>query len=252
MPPSAPSNWRDDTTSLKVTARRAGALYFLFLIVGLVDLYAFPAFMVSGDATATARNIIAAEGTYRIGILTDFVALLLFIPLVVSLYELFSRVSRWHAILMVLLVSIGVTIGLVNLLNKVAPLILLRGAAYSSVFTGPQLDAMALFFLGLNGTGNDVDSVFWGLWLFPFGILVIKSGFFPRILGILLLVAGLGNLTSGATSIVWPAYSHVVSQATMPLVFGEFPMIFWLLIKGAKVPEPQVQSSAASGLSCPR
>jgi len=231
--------------SLKTQARRAGALYFLFLIVGLFDMLGFSGFMVPGDATATARNIVAAEGTYRIGILTDLVTLLVFIVLVVSLYHLLKGVDKWHAMLMVLLVSVGVAIGCVNLLSKVAPLILLHGAAYSSVFTEPQLNALALGFLSLNTSGNDVASVFWGLWLLPFGILVVKSGFLPRVLGILLLVAGLGYLTSGVTSIVLPAYSQVVSKATMPLLFGEFPIIFWLLIKGARAPQPQVQSSHA-------
>ena len=116
--------------SVKATARRAGALYFLFLILGLVDIYGFPRFIVPGDATATARNIIAAELTYRIGILADFVTLVLFIFLVVSLYNLLKAVDRWHAMLMVLLVSVGVTIGLANLLNKIAPLILLSGVDY--------------------------------------------------------------------------------------------------------------------------
>ena len=225
--------------SITATARRAGALYFLFLIVGLVDMYGFARFLVPGDATATARNIMAAELTYRIGILTDLVTLLLFIFLVVSLYHLLKDVDRWHAMLMVLLVSAGVTIGLANLLNKLAPLIFLSGADYLSVFTKPQLDALALCFLSLNSNGNTVDTVFWGLWLFPFGILVIKSCFFPRILGILLMVAGFGLLTSSATSIVLPEYEHVVSQAMMPLGLGEFPIIFWLLIKGAKVAQPR-------------
>lgn len=143
---------------------------------------------------------------------------------------------------MVLLVSVGVTIGCVNLLSKVAPLILLRGSVYSSVFTTPQVDALPLGFVSLNSSGNDVASVFWGLWLFPFGILVIKSGFFPRVLGIPLLIAGVGYVTAGLTSIVLPVYSQVVSQATMPLLLGEFPIIFWLLITGARVPQPRVQS----------
>jgi hypothetical protein len=105
-----------------------------------------------------------------------------------------------------------------------------------SVFTKPQLEALALGLLNVNSHGNTVDSVFWGLWLFPFGVLVMRSGFFPRVLGILLIVAGCAYVTSSVTSMVLPAYSHVVSQATMPLLFGEFPIIFWLLIKGAKVP----------------
>jgi hypothetical protein len=225
----------DSTSPINASARRAGALYFLFLIVGLVDMFGFSGFFVPGDATATARNIMAAERTFRIGILTDFVTLLLFIFLVVSLHNLFKRVDKWHAILMVLLVSVGVTIGFANILNKLAPLILLRGGDYLSVFTKPQLDALALGFLSLNSNGDTVAAVFWGLWLFPFGILVIKSGFFPRVLGILLLVAGFGYVTSSVTSIVLPAYSDVVSKATMPLLFGEFPIIFWLLIKGANV-----------------
>jgi hypothetical protein len=203
--------------SIKAAGRRAGALYFLFLIVGLVDMYGFSHFIVPGDASATARNIIAAQLTYRIGILTDFVTLLIFIFLVVSLYNLLKGVDQWHAMLMVLLVSVGVTIGLANLLNKLAPLILLSGANYLSVFTKPQLDAVALGFLASNGNGNTVAGAFWGLWLFPFGVLVIKSGFFPRVLGILLMVAGFAYLTSSVTSIVLPAYEHVVSQAAMPL-----------------------------------
>jgi hypothetical protein len=225
--------------SIKATARRAGALYFLFLIVGLVDLYGFSHFIVPGDASATARNIIAAQLTYRIGILTDFVTLLIFIFLVVSLYNLLKGVDQWYAMLMVLLVSVGVTIGLANLLNKLAPLILLSGANYLSVFTKPQLDALTLGFLTSNINGDTITGAFWGLWLFPFGILVIKSGFFPRVLGILLMVAGFAYLTSSVTSIVLPSYEHVVSQAAMPLGLGEFPIIFWLLIKGAKAPEPR-------------
>jgi hypothetical protein len=221
---------------IRATARRAGALYFLFLIVGLVDMYGFSGLMVPGDAAATARNITAAELTYRVGVLTDFVTLLIFIVLVVSLYNLLKGVHKWHAMLMVLLVSVGVAIGLANLLNKIAPLILLSGADYLSVFTKPQLDALALGLVSLNSDGNAVAAVFWGLWLLPFGVLVIKSGFLPRVLGILLIVAGVGYVASSVTSIVLPAYSHVVSQVTMPLLFGEFPIIFWLLIKGAKVP----------------
>jgi hypothetical protein len=234
--------------SVEATARRTGALYFLFMLVGLVDMFGFAGFVVPGDATATAGRIVAAGLTYRLGILTDLVTLVLFIFLVVSLYGLLKDIDQWHAMLMVALVSVGVTVGLANLFNKIAPLVLLGGADYRSIFTKPQLDALALGFSGLNDHGNIVAAVFWGLWLFPFGILVIKSGYFPRILGILLLVAGVGNLTSGVTSIVLPALSHAVTRVAMPLAFGEFPIIFWLLIKGAKVPQPQARSPLASPL----
>jgi uncharacterized protein DUF4386 len=227
--------------SIKSTARRAGLLYLVFSIAAIFGEFFFPAFTVPGDATATARNIIAAELTYRISILTGFISLILFIFLVVSLYNLLKGVDKWHAMLMVLLVSVGVAIALANLLNKFAPLILLSGADYLSVFTKPQLDALALGFLRVHSNGVTVTTAFWGLWLFPFGILVIKSGFFPRLLGILLMVAGFAYLTTSVASIALPAYRHIVSQVMMPLYFGEVPIIFWLLIKGAKVQEPQAR-----------
>jgi hypothetical protein len=224
--------------SIRATAHRAGVLYFLFMIVAIFREFLFPAFMVPGDAAATARNITAAEPTYRFGILISFVTLIMFIFLVVSLYKLLKEVDKSHAMLMVLLVSIGVAIALANLLNELAPLVLLSGADYLSVFTKPQLDALALGVLRFHSSGATVSTAFWGLWLFPFGILVIKSGFFPRILGVLLMVAGVAYLTSSVTSIVVPEYRHVVSQVMMPLYFGEVPIIFWLLIKGAKEPPP--------------
>ncbi len=216
------------------------------MIVAIVGEFFFPDFVVTGDATATAQSITAAELTYRIGILLGFVTHVIFIFLVVILYKLFKDVDQSHAILMVLLVSIGVAVALTNQLNGFAPLVLLGDADYLSVFTKPQLDALALESLGERSSGAAFPMVFWGLWLFPFGILVIKSGFLPRLLGILLIVAGIAYLTTGVTSIVLPEYRHVVSRFMMPLYFGEVPIIFWLLIKGATVPQQQARSSHVS------
>jgi hypothetical protein len=222
-------------------ARRAGVLYLVFALVAIVREFLFPAFVVLEDAAATARNITAAELTYRIGLLISFATLVIFIFLVVSLYYLLKDVARRQALLMVLLVVVGVAVSLANLLHKLAALVLLSGADYLSVFTRPQLDALALGFLRVHSSGVALALAFWGLWLFPFGILVIKSGFFPRILGILLIIAGVGYLVTSATSIVLPAYRQVVSQVMMPLYFGEVPIILWLVIKGAKVPQPQTR-----------
>jgi hypothetical protein len=190
--------------------------------------------MVPGDAAATVRKIAADELMYRVDILTGFVTLVIFIFLVASLYKLLKDVDQGHALQMVLLVSVGVAVSVANLLLKFAPLVLLRGVDYLSVFTKPQLDALALGALRLHSSGAVVSMAFWGLWLFPFGILVIKSGFIPRILGVLLLVAGFAYLTSSVTSIVLPDYRQVLSRAMMPLYMGEVPIIFWLLIKGAR------------------
>lgn len=225
--------------SIKATARQAGVLYLVFSLVAIVGEFLLPALVVSGDAAATARNITAAESMYRVEILTGFVTLVLFIVLVATLYKLLKDVDRWHAMLMVLLVSIGVAISLANLINRFAPLVLLSGGDYLAVFTKAQLDALALGFLRLHASGATVATVFWGLWLFPFGVLVIRSGFLPRILGYLLMVAGFAYVASSVTTIVLPAYRHVVSQVMTPLYFGELPIVFWLLIKGAKVPAPE-------------
>jgi hypothetical protein len=228
--------------SVQATARRAGVLYFLFMIVAILGEFLLPAFVVPGDAAATARNITASEPMYRLAILNSLVTLVIFIFLVVSLYKLLKGVDKSQAVLMVLLVTVGVAVALANLLSKFAPLVLLSGADYLSVFTQPQLDALALGFLRFHSGGLIVTMAFWGLWLFPFGSLVIRSGFLPRILGILLLVAGFAYLTGSVTSLVLPEYRQVVSRFMMPLYFGEVPIIFWLLIKGAKVPQPQAAS----------
>jgi len=229
--------------SIRTTARRAGALYFLFMIVGMVDMFGFTGFLIAGDATATSHNVIARELLYRVGILTDIGTLVLFLALVVSLYNLFKGVDAWHAVLMVILVSVGVAVGLANLLTKIAPLVLLSGGDYLAAFGKPQLDALVLGLLTLNGEGNTVAAYFWGLWLLPLGILVVRSGFVPRVLGFLLLLAGAAYLVSSFTSIVLPAYDEVVSRVVTPFLLGEFPIIFWLLIRGAKSPLPQPQST---------
>jgi len=230
----------------KTIARRAGALYFLFMIVAIYGEFFFPKFMVPGDPTATASKIAAADLTYRIGILIGFGTHVIFIFLVVSLYRLLQDVDKSHAMLMVVLVAIGVAVALGNMLNRFAPLILLDGANYMTAFTKPQLDALALSSLRFRSSGAAVPMAFWGLWLFPFGILVVRSGFLPRILGMLLIVAGFAYLVTSAVSIALPDYRRVVSQYMMPFYFGEVPIIFWLLIKGAKVPQLEPRVSPVS------
>jgi hypothetical protein len=219
------------------TARRAGVLYFLFMIVAIVGEFLMPTFTVPGDAAATARNIITGEFMYRIDILLGLGTLVLFLFLVVNLYQLLRDADRGHATLMVVLVSVGVAVSLANMLARLAPLVLLRGADDLSAFNGPQREALALGFLRFHAAGAAVSTAFWGLWLFPFGILVIRSGFLPRVLGILLMIAGSAYLVSSVTALALPVYKAAVYRAMMPLYFGEVPIIFWLMLKGARVPQ---------------
>jgi hypothetical protein len=210
-------------------------------------MYIPSAIMVPRDATATARNIAGAELTYRIAILSGLVSCIAFIFLALRLYDLLKDVDRKQARLMVMLVAVSGTIGIVNLLNEVAPLILLSGADYLSVFTKPQLDALALGFLRLRTSGLAVNSAFWGLWLLPFGILAIKSGWIPKFIGVLLIVGCFAYLAGCFTFIIFPAQVPAVSKVTLPLAgAGELFMMLWLVFKGAKAPLPEARPSYAS------
>jgi len=234
-------------SSTKATARRAGVLYLLLAVIGPInDIYVPNAFIVPGDAAATAHKIASAELTYRIGIVSGLAANVVFLFLVLSLYDLLKDVDRRQARLMVILVSVSVAVAVVNLFNQIAPLILLSGADFFSVFTKAQLDALALGFLRLRSNATYVDMAFWGLWLFPFGVLVIKSGFFPRVLGALLIIGCFAYLTVSFTALVFPAHRQLVSQVALPFfAVGELSMIVWLLVKGAKVPLPEALPGAS-------
>jgi hypothetical protein len=122
----------------------------------------------------------------------------------------------------------------VNLLNEVAALTLVGNAKFLSVFDQPQRDALAYLFLRLHGQGLQVAAIFWGLWLFPFGLLVIRSRFIPRTLGVLLMVAGCAYLANSFTSLLLPRGANLVGQVAGILEAAEVPIIFWLLIWGAK------------------
>ncbi|PYL12247.1 MAG: DUF4386 domain-containing protein [Verrucomicrobia bacterium] len=223
--------------STKKQARVAGLLYLLASIIGFFCLAYVPGkLIVSGDATATANRIRASETLLRLGIASELIAFTIFIFVVLALYRLFKAVSEKHAVAMATLLLISIPISLLNLLNEIAALVLVSGASFLSAFEKGQLDALAYLFLRLHGQGFIVAQIFWGLWLFPFGILVIRSGFIPRFLGYLLFIAASGYLASSFTSLLLPSYRHLVDQFAMVLEAGELPIIFWLLIWGAKVP----------------
>lgn len=231
-------------SSIKTTARLAGVLYLVMGLLGWFSIMYVPSvFVVRGDATATARNIMNGESLYRLGILSQLASQTIFIFLVLILYDLFKDVDRKYARLMVVLVSVSVAIEFVNCLNLIAPLILLSGADYWSAFTKSQLDALALGFLGLRNSGINLVSLFWGLWLLPLGVLVIKSGFIPKVLGVLLIVACFAYVADSFTSVVFPTQMHTVSMVTLPLGgLGELAIVAWLIVKGANVPRRALEA----------
>jgi len=220
--------------STKRQARVAGLLYLLASIPGAFCLIYIPShFFVSGDAAATANKIAASEPLFRFGILSELVGFIGFIFVARALYRLFVGVNKAHASLMVTLIVVSIPISLLNVLNETAALRLVHGGAFLSVFDKPQSNALAMLFLRLHFDGFMVAQIFWGLWLIPFGILVYESGFLPRILGILLIIACFGYLANSLVGLdVAPndAITRVVGQLTI----CELPIIFWLLIVGAR------------------
>ena len=221
--------------SIKKQARTAGILYLLANITAPFALIYVPrALVVPGDATATADHVRASETLLRLGIASELLVSTMLIFAVLALYRLFKGVDEKHAMAMVTLILVSIPISLLNVLNDVAALVLVSGANFLSVFEKGQLDALAYLFLRLHGQGLGVAELFWGLWLFPFGILVIRSGFIPRVLGFFLIIAGSGYPVGSFTSLVLPQYAHLASQFAMVLGAGELPMVLWLLIWGAK------------------
>jgi hypothetical protein len=221
--------------STKKTARLAGVLYLVNGVTGFFGIIYVPGrLIVSGNAAATANNILASERLFRVGIVSELICAAEFVFLLWVLYRLLAGVSRAHASLMVILGLVFVPIMCVNVLNEIAALTLLRGADFLSAFDKRQLEAMAMLFLDLHRYGYVVGWIF-GLWLFPFGVLVFKSGFLPRILGVLLIIACFGYLADSLTPLLLPGYANIVGRfASIALTLGEPAIIFWLLIRGAK------------------
>ncbi|HEY7377937.1 MAG TPA: DUF4386 domain-containing protein [Steroidobacteraceae bacterium] len=223
-------------TSRKHQARVAGVLYALLVVIGLIGLMYLPAFfIVRGDAAATAKNILASELLYRTWVTVDMAGNILFVFVVLALYQLLKEVNRVHATLMMVLALVSVPLSLVNTVAMTAPLVLLSGADFLAPLDQHQLEALAYAFLRLRGQGIVVASVFWGLWLLPFGLLVYRSGFIPRIIGVLLWVAGIGYVLDCLVSLLAPA-NTALSPVLRVLEAGELPIVLWLLIVGAKDP----------------
>ena len=225
--------------------RLAGLLYVLTSIAGFFAMVYVPGkLIVHGNATSTANNIAASETLFRLGIAGNLTSQAGFIFVALALYDLFKGVNRRHAALMALLIIVSVPIAFLNEVNSVSALLLIRGSDFLSVFERPQRDALAMLFLNLHQQGLVVAELFWGLWLFPLGLLAYRSRFLPRFLGVWLVFAGFAWVILSFTGILLPQYVSKVDSYSQPAVVGEIAFMLWLLIKGAK---PAAADPAASG-----
>ena len=221
-------------SSTKSTARLAGVLYLVNAVTGFFGIVYVPGkLIVSGNAAATARNILASEMLFRAGIVSELICAVEFIYLVWVLYRLLSGVNKTHAALMVIWGLTFIPVMAVNVLSEIAALTLLRGADFLSVINQQNREALAMLFLDLHRYGYVVGWIF-GPWLFHLGVLIFRSGFLPRILGVLLIAAGFGYLADSVTPLLLPSYANVVGRfASIPLTLAEPSIILWLLIMGA-------------------
>src|SRR6266404_2647009 len=227
--------------------RVAGFLYLLLLAAPLRLIYIPSKLFVHGNATATANNIAAHEWLFRLGIVADLLGAVVLIFLVLAFYRLFKDVDQHLAVQVVILGGVmPAVIYLVNVVSDAGALMLVRGADFLSVFDKPQRDALAMLFLRLHDQQNTAAEILWGLWLLPLGILVYKSRFLPRFLGVWLTINGFAYILMSFTGELLPQYQSKLFLISQPALFAELALMLWLVIKGA-----QPQPLHAAALSSP-
>ena len=222
-------------TSLKKTARLAGLLYLILVITGVYSIiYVSSKIIVLEDAITTSKNILNNEFLFRTGIISDLISNIIFVFLVLALYRLFKQVNEYQAKLMVVLVVVQIPAVFIMEALNITSLMIFKGEILQT-FELNQRQDLAMLFLKINDYGTLTLEMFWGLWLLPFGLLVYKSGFIPRIFGILLIIAGIAYMNNSLVSLLFPSYNTLVNQPTLLLVaIGEISITLWLLIKGVK------------------
>jgi hypothetical protein len=226
--------------SNKKTARIAGLWYLLVAIFGLFNTtFVYSKLYVSGDAAATVTNILASEWLFRLGILSNLITTICFLFLANALYKLFKSVDKDLVRLMVIFIIASVPVAYLEML-KFAPILLLSKAAYLSAFEPAQLQALAMVFLDMCQQGFNITFIFYGLWMFPLGLLIFKSGsgFISKVIGILLMVGCFGYLVRFLEILLSLNYQAITSLWMNIAFIGEILCILWLLITGPKDQKP--------------
>ncbi len=221
--------------ALKKNARLAGFLYLVWVITGIYGIMYVPSkTIVRGDAAATANKILANEFIFRTGIINGIFSSIVWVLLGLTLYQLFKYVNERQAKLLVALVIVQIpAVFFMEALN-ITTLMLFKGEILKT-FELSQRQDLAMLFFKINDYATITLEMFWGLWLFPFGQLVYKSGFIPRILGVFLILNGIAYIIHCFTHLLLPNYQALVFQIATPIwTLGEISIMLWLLIKGVK------------------
>ncbi len=228
-------------------ARLAGLVYFLMILVGTPGLLLVPGtFIAHGDPAATVAHLRAGETLFRLGLASQLAGQVGFVLVGLALHRLLAPIHRTAADLMIALVWISIPVTFFGTVNEIAAVVVASAPAFLSGFTKPQLDSLAFLFLRLYGEGIGIVWIFWGLWLAPFGWLVYRSGFLPKVLGVLLMIAACGDLVRAVASL-FPAAQPIERIAGL-LGLGELPIVLWLLIAGAKEPASSRSRAPAAAI----
>lgn len=233
-------------TNPNKTARIAGFLYLLLVPLGILGILYIPnTLFVPGDIATTIDNIRANDLLFRAGFVSAILVQLVSIAVVLYLYKLLKPASRIAGQLMVIFLLLSMPIAFVNELFYSAILIILNGPDFLSAFSTAQVQSMTALFIDLHSHGIMVAQVFWGLWLFPMGYMVYKSGYLPRIIGILLMIGCFGYLMDSFIFFFVPDFGITVSEFTF---LGEVLLPLWLVIKGVNVEGWKTQAQAVAKL----
>ena len=228
---------RASGTSPQVLGRVAGLIWVIIAIVApFAEFFVRQGLTVPGDVAATAENIIASESLFRAGFASDLVVFATEVALAAVLYVLFRPVSQTLALVMSFArLTIAAILGL-NMLNMYTALQLLTGAEYAAVLDQGQRQALAFVYLNAHTSGYALGMVFFGLHLAVLGYLVYRSGFLPRILGIVMVGSALGYLANSFTVFLAPQYEETLAVVVIvAALLGELPLALWLLAKGVNV-----------------
>jgi len=217
----------------KQTARIAGIIYLLFVFAGVFSLMYVPGqLIVAGDAAATASNILAHQTLIWLDLAVGLISTLIFLLAALTLYQLLKDVNRQAAALMVILVLIQLPQGFVSQLLQFGSLELVRGDGFLSAMDKAQRETLAMLCIHLNAKGKILSEFFWGVWLFPLGVLVYRSGFLPRFLGVWLVLNGVAYVAMCFMNLFLPQYNDAVFKIAFPAMLGEMALMVVLLFVG--------------------
>jgi len=226
---------KTEVSSLKRFAKNTGWLYFIFALAAIYNfIYVQPKIVVAGNAASAAKSIIANESLFRSGMAVAVIAHTLFVLVVLFLYRLLKQVNTHHARIMVGVVLIGIPVAFSADVFKITALSIFKGNLLLS-FPLIQREDLAMLLMKIGSYASQMVTMYWGLWLLPLGMLVYRSGFIPKILGVLLIANGIGYMVRSFAFILFPQQLALISKLIFPTYFlGEIPFIIWLMIFGVR------------------